>query len=191
MIRRLTRRYGRWRHTRGFGIHSPFAFSLIKDWLRPGSLYGMYGDAAIRETADRMDEEMGGRDRKRVIRRGRTLLRVLGALHPRTLWIAPGLPPTLRVAADAAGYRREGRMADDWRRASMLVLGGEDSLYGAELMRWLSLPGQRIILVFDAPEGIVERLYSTMPDGLMLLGRRGALLVRRKGMRKLRYTVNL
>ena len=193
MIRRLTKKYGRWRHRRGFGIHDHFAFTLIKDWLRQGSVYGMYGDSDITDAADRIEEEegIGGKELKRMVRRGRTLLRLLGAIRPRTLWIAPGLAPTLTVAADAAGYRRGDRLTDDWRKASMLVLGGRDSLYGAELLRWLALPGQRSLLLFDAPEGVVDRLYATMPDGLMLLGRRAAFLVRRKGMRKLKYTVSL
>lgn len=193
MIRRLTKRYRRWRHTRGFGIHSPFAFNLINDWLRPGSVYGMYGDADIIRVADEIEAETGisGREKRRIIRRGKTLLRLLGATHPRTLWIAPGLPVTLTAAAGAAGYRTPDRLCEDRRKAAMLVLGGQDTLYGAELMRWIGQPGQKSILLFDAPEGVIDHLYESMPDGLMLLGRRVAFLIRRKGMRKLKYTVSL
>lgn len=37
----LFKEYIRWRHSRGFGVHSPFAFRLISDVLRPGR-YGYY-----------------------------------------------------------------------------------------------------------------------------------------------------
>lgn len=38
----LADRYKRWRHSRGFGVHSPFAFSLISDALYLPSKYSYY-----------------------------------------------------------------------------------------------------------------------------------------------------
>lgn len=34
--------YKRWRHARGFGIHSPSAYRLVREVLRPGSAYAYY-----------------------------------------------------------------------------------------------------------------------------------------------------
>ena len=34
--------YKRWRHGRGYGVHSPSAYALVRDVLRPGSKYAFY-----------------------------------------------------------------------------------------------------------------------------------------------------
>lgn len=43
--------YKRWRHSRGFGIHSPSAYRLIREVLRPSGRYGYYAYAALRRLA--------------------------------------------------------------------------------------------------------------------------------------------
>lgn len=40
----LTRLYRRWRHTRGFGVHSPFAFRLVTEVIRPPLGYIYYAE---------------------------------------------------------------------------------------------------------------------------------------------------
>lgn len=51
----LARRYKRWRHGRGFGIHSPFAFDFITRTLRERLPYYGYDDidAAVASSAAR------------------------------------------------------------------------------------------------------------------------------------------
>lgn len=193
MIRRLARRYRRWRHTRGFGIHSPYAFALLTDALRPGRRYAYYGDADI----DAAVEEWGvaceatGRRAKRVRRNARLLLRLLAATRPASLWLDPTLPAPLAVAADKAGYRPGERMATDWRQAAMIVTAGDDTrLFGAELARWLAVP-RRSLLLFDPGKALADALYSALPEGLMLRAPRVVWLINRRGMRKLSYTVTL
>ncbi len=38
----LANAYLRWRHSHGFGVHSPFAYNLVTMAVRPGK-YGYYG----------------------------------------------------------------------------------------------------------------------------------------------------
>lgn len=42
----LKKRYCRWRHRRGFGIHSPFAYRLIREALYPSRGYAYYHEMA-------------------------------------------------------------------------------------------------------------------------------------------------
>lgn len=49
---RLADWYKRLRHSRGFGIHSPSAYRLIREVLRPDSRYGYYAYQDIREITD-------------------------------------------------------------------------------------------------------------------------------------------
>ncbi|MDE6272422.1 MAG: hypothetical protein K2M31_05385 [Muribaculaceae bacterium] len=42
MIKNFCEFYRRWRHTRGFGIHSPFAYRLVTEAIRPARGYAYY-----------------------------------------------------------------------------------------------------------------------------------------------------
>ena len=43
----ITDWYKRWRHGHGFGVHSPYAYRLVRDVLRPGRGYAYYAYADI------------------------------------------------------------------------------------------------------------------------------------------------
>ena len=49
----ISETYKRWRHTRGYGVHSPFAYSLVKEVVRPGRKYGHYGYEEIDNSLER------------------------------------------------------------------------------------------------------------------------------------------
>lgn len=40
--------FTRWRHARGFGIHSPFAYRLIREAIRPARGYAYYAELTPR-----------------------------------------------------------------------------------------------------------------------------------------------
>lgn len=46
----------RWRHSRGFGVHSPSAFRLIREVLRPSRRYVFYAYAEIAEMSSDKEE---------------------------------------------------------------------------------------------------------------------------------------
>lgn len=45
--------YRRWRHSRGFGVHSPWAYSLVSEVLRSNDSYGYYAWPSIDRTFGR------------------------------------------------------------------------------------------------------------------------------------------
>ncbi len=64
----------RWRHTLGYGVHSPLAFRIIKECVHPDSRYAYYADSAI--------DYMFAGDR-RLRSRLRMLVRLIANLKPR------------------------------------------------------------------------------------------------------------
>lgn len=89
----------RWRHTRGYGVHSPLAFRIVKECVRPDRRYGFYCDSYL-------DFEYHG-DR-RGLGRARMIIRLLHLLRPVHVWIPNAdkrlvtaihmIKPRLRVA---------------------------------------------------------------------------------------------
>lgn len=71
----------RWRHTRGYGVHSPLAFRIVKECVRPDSKYGFYSDAYL-------DFEFH-EDRKG-LRNARMAIRLVNLLQPRRIWYPNG-----------------------------------------------------------------------------------------------------
>lgn len=82
----IAKRFRRWRHSRGFGIHSPFAFRFVCEVLNPSRAYGFYAYEEL--------EAMRRRLRVRSIsrRRLRMLFRVVLELRPATVCIVANEP---------------------------------------------------------------------------------------------------
>ena len=86
--------YRRWRHTRGYGVHSPFAFRLVTNVVHPGD-YSWYGYADIDRTfPDTVD--------RKVRREARMLLRLVAELRPRAVFLPSGAHPSFHAAIHAA-----------------------------------------------------------------------------------------
>lgn len=75
----------RWRHTKGYGVHSPLAFRLVKECLWPDPTYGYYSDDVI-------DHEL--HDHPRARRQARLLVR-LAAQLPADRILTVGADPML------------------------------------------------------------------------------------------------
>ncbi|MDE5872145.1 MAG: hypothetical protein K2H22_09415, partial [Muribaculaceae bacterium] len=68
----------RWRHTRGYGVHSPLAFSIMKECIRPDRRYGFYCDAYL---------DFEYHEDRRGLRRARMIIRLLNLSRPKHLWM--------------------------------------------------------------------------------------------------------
>ena len=68
----------RWRHTRGYGVHSPLAFSIVKECIRPDKRYGFYCDAYL---------DFEYHEDRRGLRRARMIIRLLNLLRPSHVWM--------------------------------------------------------------------------------------------------------
>lgn len=67
----------RWRHTHGYGVHSPLAFRIITECIHPEDRYAYYADSHIRSMSD--NEEMR--------RRLRLIVRLINMLRVKSIWM--------------------------------------------------------------------------------------------------------
>lgn len=174
--------YRRLRHTYGFGVHSPFAYSLVTDVVRPGRGYAFYGYEDI-------DATFGSRVLPGVRREARMLLRLAAFIRPREVFLPSGIHPAYHAALHAAGVReivRRPRLAGS---CDMICTRG-DFLSERILREMLARPGS-VVAVRDIPSAWAQRLFLSIGEGLMLLGRRNAVLIHRTGMQPLCYTMRI
>ena len=68
----------RWRHTRGYGVHSPLAFRIVKECIRPDERYGFYCDPYL---------DFEYHEDRRGLRRARMIIRLLHLLRPAHVWM--------------------------------------------------------------------------------------------------------
>lgn len=98
-FRKISDAYLRLRHSKGYGVHSPFAYDLVTTAVNPGSGYGWYGyydiDAAL------LKEGQGEYPRLR--RDAMLLLRLLSFLGSKRLLLFPPKVKALKAAAEGAG----------------------------------------------------------------------------------------
>ncbi|MDE6481155.1 MAG: hypothetical protein K2L45_12900 [Muribaculaceae bacterium] len=72
---------GRWRHTRGYGVHSPLAFRIVKECVRPDKKYGFYSDAYL---------DFEYHEDRKGLRYAKLALRLINLLRPKRVWIPGG-----------------------------------------------------------------------------------------------------
>lgn len=92
--------YLRWRHSHGFGVHSPFAYNLVKTAIRPG-IYGYYGYDLIDDVLLSPDTEQD----RHLKKDARLLLRLLVALNSSRLFLSHTSRPVFHAAAEGAGIK--------------------------------------------------------------------------------------
>lgn len=71
----------RWRHTRGYGVHSPLAFSIVKECIRPDKRYGFYCDAYL---------DSAYNEERKALRNAKMTIRLINLLRPQRIWYPNG-----------------------------------------------------------------------------------------------------
>lgn len=178
--------YKRWRHTRGYGVHSPFAYSVVRRVIRPGR-YSYYGYHDIEVT---IGSHLLRRDMSHVHSDTRMLLRLAAMLHPHSAYLSDDAHPAYYAALKAADsrmmvVRRPSQAAD----TSMICTSG-DTVALDTLVSHIGRPGNSIAML-ECPDGWKERIFEAMPEGLLLFGRHNIIAINRPGMQKLAYSVRI
>ncbi len=146
----------RWRHRRGFGVHSPAAFMLVKEVVRPHRRYRYYAEDRV--DVMRVDET----DRKLC----RLAVRLIGYLHPESLTVGAdsplvpllkkeGIPyscqpkpsgsdPFLTLAFKASGHQGEARLFRAMAKSEIEQLLDE-------AQETLVIEGRRFVIEYKVP----------------------------------------
>lgn len=181
--------YLRWRHRKGFGVHSPFAYNLVTTAINPG-VYGYYGYDAI----DRL--LLSSRERGGALRAdARLLLRLLIHLGCRRLLLAAAAPAltkaVMAAAAKAAGAStalfKEGRIPKATNGDFLLIDGQETLMTNDELRERLNA-GTPVMIAEPTP-GQNAMLYASCQRGVIFEGTRLTVAIPREEMAFVAYTM--
>ncbi len=146
----LVRRYKRWRHGRGFGIHSPFAYDFITRTLRERLPYYAYDSLDAKAAAESIR-----------LRRLRLLFRIAVRFNPATVAIVGERHADAEVAAVKAA-RSTVKVTGDPAEADMVIVNDDSQAVGSV--------GQRAVVVFpDKAHGgseTCERVWSSVSRGM-------------------------
>lgn len=181
---RLAEAYKRWRHTHGFGVHSPFAFDLVTTVVRPGSHYAHYGYEDIDNCIVRTSLP-GSRRHARMLLRLAAFLDVRSAFLPKDAY-----SPPFRAALRAANSKMRLTSALAEMHKCQLVCSTGDYVPLHALCGFLTNPGS-IVSLRAMHEGWSQALFDALPEGLMLYSKDAAIVVNRPGMQKVSYSIRL
>ena len=182
MTHRLAEAYKRWRHTRGYGVHSPFAYTVVKEVIRPGRRYAYYGYEDI-------DCALGRGEGMRARRTARTLLRLAAFLDTDRVFMPNSHDTTLYLTAlRAAGSRIHVTSAMQEAETCGLVCSTGDYMPLERLVSLLRQPG-RTLALHDAPAGWAATIFDSIGEGLMFYGRKNVLIFSRPDMQKVSYSI--
>ena len=182
ILRRLCRSYLRWRHTRGYGVHSPLAYRIVCDVLQEHDRYYAYPEI---DAATRSSERGCGR----CMRRARMLHRLASRFPALRAETGENLHPAMKLAVGEAKYSGSHPQA-----SSLIAAQGDEarSVIGRLPEMCTEARNGRVILaLFSLTQVEIDELWEGMDCGVLLAGRDAAIAVLDAGVSKVRYTVRL
>lgn len=177
----LWQTYLRWRHSRGYGVHSPYGFRFINEVMRPGD-YAYYSYHEL-ETLLLENQCCSSTNR----RNGEFLIRLIRFLDTRRLVVRCSDPGFYKIVALASNIEFQNLSSENkisFKKGDLLLTEGE----GEEQI------GEAIgegIPVYCINPGKLERelLESPIGNGLLIDWRKKKLLIPRQEMQYVSYRV--
>ena len=188
----------RWRATRGYGVHSPLAFRLIKNVVRPASGVAYYGEAKLSPLASGPKE----------VKLAKSLLRFTAQMQPAFVWTTPEVPDiyieAIRLAGCVVRIFDGEIFPDKINTADMIVICGLPSknrhmrkrqkgqkTQGTPGKRELSrlMEDERSLFAFNMPVKEIENLAKCVKKGVVLESPDSMMAVGRKEGEAHRYRI--
>lgn len=183
MLRKISDSYKRWRHTRGYGVHSPFAYKIVKEVLRQKNGYSYY--AYNRISHSRKDS-----DTSEHFRMAKTLLRLASTLNVKNVFLPSGTSPLYHTALKGANSKMLISSATANLKNCMLICSSGDYLH-LDVLREHLKSQNHIIALKDAPAGWRNELFDSLNEGVMFYGKKNILIICHSGMQKVKYSIQI
>lgn len=170
--RNITHWLSRFRHSRGFGVHSPFAFSFITQTLRDkSSTYYLY--PAI--------EYNGGRDKSEL----KLLLRVLCRLHPASVDILS--IAQYKIIADIVKEVDPATLINKVENPEFMIVENTNDIDCESLTRCLESGGN--VFFFNVDEKILD-VSNRMTHGMTFSNGKVMIAVGRPDLPRQHFEIN-
>lgn len=172
--------YRRWRHTRGFGVHSPLAFRLVETVVKRHYSYYNY-DALEAESNSSCAR---GVQVHRLKSRALLLHRLASRFPAEQVLFVGNVPEIFRKSILLAGKVKY----SEYQHLTVSVEPKKEDI--SELKNALQVENE-IVALFSATEENLLELIESLTGGVALIGRDALIAVSRKGVAPVSYTVRI
>lgn len=173
----------RWRHTLGYGVHSPLAYRIIKECVHPDSRYAYYADSRIDYL---FDDDWKKRQQLRL------LIRIINILHVKLLWMPNCGKKTREIISETFPNLKVSTNFQTTQDADFIVISGIRD--HSELWNRLAPKANAGLLIFNNKGLSAHKSEQTdlkfnigSQPTLTLYGDYFTLYLRRDGMQKIEY----
>lgn len=178
--------YRRWRHTRGFGVHSPAAYRLLRYAVRPRPDYAYYADRDIEAEG----HHSGCSALQR--RRARRLMRLADITLSRSAVIfLPEAPENFIRLLQLALRKADSRCKISFENSDIpysdLVYADASNVEPCLLKKSVQVAGHTLLLE-NAGREIRDLLFDALPQGVMFYGEHRILISHIPEVMKVRYS---
>ena len=176
--------YLRWRHSKGFGVHSPYAYRFITDVLNPGR-YGYYAYNQLEFLSRGLSKGSPV-----FFRNAKFLIRLLIFLHTKRIITCGEKYPEAQVAAKALKliyFNKDSKSAITFKPGDLLILlpNGNVDLSVIEKAIGSQIP----VLAFNPSPEMRELLEKPIENGVLFNGISKILLIPRSELHYVSYEI--
>lgn len=167
----------RWRHTLGYGVHSPLAYRIATECLHPDPRYAMYADDYI--------DSVYGESARTARQRAYFLARMMNVLLPKCVWMPGGDRRTIDALRKSFPSIAISRSAQCPKNADFIAIFDNNDIDAA----WKKLDGcTQACMVAFTPNPALDAAGTEAPT-LVMTGRHCGIFIRREGMEPVSYGV--
>ena len=182
----LLKKYKRWRHSKGYGVHSPYAYKLVTDVLRPG-IYGYYSYHEIEHWAEETTRHF--KWERRIL----FTIRLIEFLKAKRLvCLEKTLPEEIAAKALHLPYSVIKKKEDVFKNGDLLIIDSFSSTNPLPMNKIREAIKTGIPVFAVRPNDELSQLLSLpIKKGLLLKDKHRVILIPREEMDYIAYDISL